>query len=165
MLLPFSSLMARSASEGVDTSTKAYPTGRVVRGLVGIDVVSLRYQSVTALSMPRAASANIHKVVLKELLQLSLGGRVSEVSNVKSPALSGAGDDGLVLRGVDRLVAASTDAGAFSGAGRLMEGGVRRLGGGSVGRHSLGWLMTRSVLDLVVAGWSTSLAGSTSCGG
>lgn len=41
MLLPFKSLMARSASEGVETSTKAYPTGRVVRGLVGIDVVSL----------------------------------------------------------------------------------------------------------------------------
>ena len=41
MLLPFSSETARSASDGVETSTKAYPTGRVVRGLVGMEVVSL----------------------------------------------------------------------------------------------------------------------------
>ena len=41
MFLPLRSAMARSASEGVETSTKAYPTGRVVRGLVGIEVVSL----------------------------------------------------------------------------------------------------------------------------
>lgn len=140
--------MARSASEGVDTSTKAYPTGRVVRGLVGMDVVSLGRVSQSLLFLV-AAGANIHKVFLEELLQLSLGGRVSEVSNVKSPALSGAGDDGLVLRGIDGLVAAGTDAGAFSGASWLVEGGVCHLGSGSFDRHSLGGLMTRSGLVLL----------------
>ncbi len=34
--------MARSASDGVERATKAYPTGREVRGLVGMVVDSLR---------------------------------------------------------------------------------------------------------------------------
>jgi hypothetical protein len=34
--------MARSASLGVERSTKAYPTGRSVRGFFGIEVDSLR---------------------------------------------------------------------------------------------------------------------------
>lgn len=38
---PFNSAMARSASVGVERATKAYPTGREVRGLVGIVVDSL----------------------------------------------------------------------------------------------------------------------------
>jgi hypothetical protein len=33
--------MARSASVGVERSTKAYPTGRSVRGFLGIEVDSL----------------------------------------------------------------------------------------------------------------------------
>ena len=78
----------------------------------------------------------VHKVLLEEFLQLSLGGRVREVSDVQSPALGGTGDDGLVLRGVDGLVAAGPNAGAFGGAGRLVEGGVCHLGGGSFDRHS-----------------------------
>lgn len=39
--LPESSEIARSASEGVERSTKAYPTGRSVRGFFGMDVDSL----------------------------------------------------------------------------------------------------------------------------
>ena len=39
--LPLSSAMARSASDGVERATKAYPTGREVRGLVGMVVDSL----------------------------------------------------------------------------------------------------------------------------
>jgi hypothetical protein len=35
--------MARSASLGVERSTKAYPTGRSVRGFFGIEVDSTRY--------------------------------------------------------------------------------------------------------------------------
>lgn len=89
---------------------------------------------------------NIHKVVLEEVLQLSLSGRVSEVSNVKSPALGGAGNDGLILAGVDGLVAAGANGGAFSGGRWLVEGGGCHLGGGSFDRHGcwLGWLMTRA---------------------
>ena len=74
-------------------------------------------------------SEGLHKVVLEEILQLSLGGRIGEVSNIQSPTLRGAGDDGLVLGGVDGLVAASTDAGALSSARGLGEGGVGHLGG------------------------------------
>lgn len=63
------------------------------------------------------ACADLHQVVLEKLLQLPLGGRVSEVPNVKSPALGGAGDDGLVLSG--RLVVSRSG----------LEGGVCQLGG------------------------------------
>lgn len=70
-----------------------------------------------------------HKVVLEEFLQFSLGGRVGEVSNVKSPALSGARNDSLVLGSVDGLVGG----GAFGVRG--LEGGVSHLGGDSVDRH------------------------------
>lgn len=42
---------------------------------------------------------HLHKVVLEEVLQLPLGGRVCEVSNVESPTLGGAGQDSLVLGG------------------------------------------------------------------
>lgn len=78
---------------------------------------------------------HIHKVVLEEVLQLSLGGRVGEVSNVQSPTLSGAGDHGLVLGRVDRLVSAGADGGALSGGSGLLEGGVCHLGGGSFDGH------------------------------
>jgi hypothetical protein len=86
MLLPFSSVMARSASDGVDKSTKAYPTGRVVRGLVGMETDSLCAQR----QLPFRKSAGpkkicIHQVVLEEFFQLSLSGRVREIPNVKSP--------------------------------------------------------------------------------
>lgn len=47
MDLPFNSVTARSASDGVETSTNAYPTGRVVRGLTGIEVVSLHQSKVS----------------------------------------------------------------------------------------------------------------------
>lgn len=78
---------------------------------------------------------SVHKVVLEEILQLSLGGRVSEVSDIQSPSLSGAGDDGLVLRGIDGLVAASSDAGALGGGRGLVEGGVGHLGSGRFNGH------------------------------
>jgi hypothetical protein len=67
---------------------------------------------------------HLHKVVLEEFLQLPLGGRVSEVPNVESPSLSGAGQDRLVLGG-SRL-----GAGGFSG---VVEGGSGHLGGHTVG--------------------------------
>lgn len=73
---------------------------------------------------------NVHKVVLEELLQLSLGGRIGEVSDVQSPSLCGTGDDGLILRSVDGAVSASADAGALGSAGGLGEGGVGHLGSG-----------------------------------
>ena len=84
---------------------------------------------------------HLHQVVLEELLQLSLGGRVREVPNVESPTLGGAGDDGLVLGGVDGLVAAGADAGAFGGASGLVEGGVGHLGGDAIdrSRHFVYW--------------------------
>lgn len=91
---------------------------------------------------------NLHKVVLEEVLQLSLGGRVGEVSNVQSPTLSGAGDDGLVLRRVDRLVAAGANRGAFSGGAGLVEGGVCHLGGGSFDGH----VDDRCEVDVLVEG-------------
>jgi hypothetical protein len=104
MDLPFSSAMARSASDGVERSTKAYPTGRDVRGLVGMEVDSLFHVvSFLALSfhrsmrLPGDGEKNLHQIVLEELLQLPLGGRISEVPNIKSPTLSCTGDDGLVF--------------------------------------------------------------------
>jgi len=73
-----------------------------------MEVVSLHVKSVQE-SLPRKQQSNAHKVVLEEVLQLSLSGRIGEVSNVESSTLGGAGDDGLVLRGVDGLVAAGSD--------------------------------------------------------
>jgi len=70
---------------------------------------------------------HVHKVVLEEVLQLSLGGRVREVSNVQSPALGGAGNDGLVLAGIDGLAAAGTNTRSFGGAGGLVDGGLGHL--------------------------------------
>jgi hypothetical protein len=87
---------------------------------------------------------HVHKVVLEEVLQLSLGGRVGEVSNVQSPTLSGAGDNGLVLGRVDRLVTAGANGGALGGGSGLGKGGVCHLGGGSFDGHddggSGGWM-------------------------
>jgi hypothetical protein len=82
---------------------------------------------------------HVHKVVLEEILQLSLGGRVGEVSNVQSPALSGRRNDSLVLAGIDGLVAAGAHGGALGGGGRLVEGRGGHLGRGSVnGGHGAG---------------------------
>ena len=78
---------------------------------------------------------NLHKVVLEEVLQLSLSGRVCEVSDIQSPALGRAGDDSLVLRGVDWLVTASTNTGALGGVGGLVQGSGCHLGSGSVDGH------------------------------
>ena len=79
-----------------------------MRGLVGMEVVSLQSKS-GGEGQKRTMQGNSHKVVLEEILQLSLSGRIGEVSNVESSTLGGAGDDGLVLRGVDGLVAAGSD--------------------------------------------------------
>ena len=76
----------------------------------------------------RRGGKSIHKIILEELLQLSLSGRIGEVSNVQSPALSGTGNDGLVLGGIDRLVTTSADAGALGGTGGLVEGSIGHLG-------------------------------------
>ena len=67
---------------------------------------------------------HVHKVVLKEVLQLSLGGRVREISNVQYPALSGAGDSGLVL-GLDRSVAAGDNGGGLGGVFLFTSGDLR----------------------------------------
>lgn len=92
------------------------------------------------------AVVDLHKVVLEEVLQLSLGGRVGEVSNVESSTFSSAGDDGLILRCIDGLVGTGSNAGAFSGSGGLIEGSGCHLGGGSFDGHDevVVWeLMTR----------------------
>ena len=81
--------------------------------------------------------ANSHKVLLEEFLQLSLSGRVREVSDVESPPLSGASDDSLILGCVDGLVAASADASALGSAGGLGEGGVGHLGSSRVNGHGV----------------------------
>lgn len=111
-----------------------------MRGLVGIEVVSLTRR----VSHPRRhmnePRVNLHQVVLEELLQLSLGGRVREVSNVQSPALGSTGNDCLVLGGVDGLVTTGTDAGALGRGRRLADGGVGHLGGGSFDGHGNGRL-------------------------
>lgn len=67
-----------------------------------------------------------HKVVLEEVLQLPLGGRVREVSNIQSPSLGGAGQDSIVL-GCGGLLGAS-------GLGVVVEGGGGHLGGNTVDR-------------------------------
>lgn len=65
---------------------------------------------------------HIHQIVLEEVLQLPLGGRISEVPDIKSPALSSAGKDRLVLGG-----------GGLSASGlAVVEGGSGHLGGNTV---------------------------------
>lgn len=93
--------------------------------------------SVAIVQAPDRESAHVHKVVLEEVLELSLSGRVCEVSNIQSPTLGRTGDDSLVLRGVDRLVTAGANGGALGGGGGLVEGGVCHLGGGSFDGHGI----------------------------
>ena len=95
---------------------------------------------------------HLHQVVLEEILQPSLRGRISEVSNVKSSTFSSAGDNSLILRGVDRL-ASSEGVGTFSVCW-LVKGSVCHLGGGSFDGHDdvVVWkLMTRKRESLRVA--------------
>lgn len=96
-----------------------------MRGLVGMVVDSLCNVLALGSTWRGGRRRHSHKVVLEEVLQLPLGGRVREVSNVKSPSLGGAGTDSLVL-GCGGLLGA----GALSG-GRsvVVEGGVGHLGG------------------------------------
>ena len=89
-------------------------------------------------SSSHSTGRHLHKIVLEELLQLSLSGRVREVSNVQSATLSSAGDDSLVLGGVDGLVTAGTNGSAFGSVGGLGEGGVGHLASGSVDGHGGG---------------------------
>ena len=80
---------------------------------------------------------DLHKVVLEEILQLSLGGRIGEVSDVQSPSLSGARDDSLILGCVDGLVTASSNAGALGSSRGLGEGGVGHLGSSRFNGHGV----------------------------
>lgn len=75
---------------------------------------------------------NVHEVVLEKVLQLPLGGRIGEVSNVKSPTLCSTLDDSFILRSVDGLVTSSADGGTLGGGGWLREGSGCHLGGGTV---------------------------------
>lgn len=79
--------------------------------------------------------AHIHQVVLEEVLQLPLGGRICEVSNVKSPALGGARTHSLVL-GCGGLLGAGAlrRGGSGCGSGVVGEGGGGHLGGDTVDR-------------------------------
>lgn len=97
---------------------------------MGIEVDSLeggRSVSVEHTQGRRCWGANSHEVVLEELLQLPLGGRVGEVPDVESPALGSAGDDCLILGSAGGLV-------ALRSGGRLVEGGVCQLGGNALDR-------------------------------
>lgn len=71
---------------------------------------------------------HLHKVVLEEVLQFPLGGRICEVSNVKSPTLGGAGKNSIVL-GCGGLGASGL--GVVVG---VVEGGGGQLGGNTVDR-------------------------------
>lgn len=106
-----------------------------MRGLVGMVVDSLCDVLAQACSDVRQADTGregmyAHQVVLEEVLQLPLGGRICEVSNVKSPALGGARTDSLVL-GCGGLLSAGV---ALGGGSVVVEGGVGQLGGGTVNR-------------------------------
>jgi hypothetical protein len=74
---------------------------------------------------------HLHQVVLEEVLQLPLGGRVREVSNVESPALSGARTHGLIVGGRGLLSTGILRVGRSVVVG---EGGGGHLGGDTVDR-------------------------------
>ena len=134
-------------NEGVADRASGARVGGDRGGLTVKDMLAL-----CACDIMNSRFLNLHKVVLEEVLQLSLGGRVGEVSNVQSPTLSGAGDNGLVLRRVDRLVTAGANGGALGGGSRLVESSVCHLGGGSFDGH----VDDRSVelMSWWKAGWS-----------
>jgi len=56
--------MARSASVGVERSTKAYPTGRSVRGFLGIEVDSLVRRDVSS-CRSNLESVHLHGMKMK----------------------------------------------------------------------------------------------------
>ena len=96
--------MARWASVAVERSTKAYPTGLVVRGLVGIEVDSLKHLSVLVkpaggveLQYHRSSIIYLHKVALEKFAEIPLSRRVGEVPNVEATTLGNDGDYCLVL--------------------------------------------------------------------
>lgn len=72
-----------------------------------------------------ASGQDVHEVSLEEGLQLPLGGRVGEVSDVESSSLRGAGQDRIVLGGLvgGRLVGD----GCVAKSGSNVVDGVRKL--------------------------------------
>lgn len=75
---------------------------------------------------------HVHQIVLEEVLQLPLVGRVREVSNVKSPALGGACTDSLILGGGGLLGAGALRSWGGGSGSSVVEGGGGHLGGDTV---------------------------------
>jgi hypothetical protein len=94
---------------------------------VGGDGRGLAVQRVSSGMRHVGRGLHVHQVVLEEVLQLPLVGRIREVSNVKSPALGGARTHSLVLGG-----RGLRGAGALRGGSRVVEGGGGHLGGDTV---------------------------------
>jgi hypothetical protein len=120
----------REGNEGIADGARGARVGGDGRGL------AVRRVSFTLLRHAEKTGSTLHQVVLEELLQLPLGGRVREVSNVKSPALSGARTHSLVL-GCGGLLSASALRGGGGGGGGssvVGEGGGGHLGGDTVDR-------------------------------
>ena len=83
---------------------------------------------------------DLHKVTLEELPQFPLRGRVREIPDVESTTLRSAGQNGLVLGGVDGLVTTSSGVGTI--VARVLNSGVCHGVGDAVncGRHVGLWL-------------------------
>ena len=77
----------------------------------------------------------LHLVVLEEFFQLSLGGRISEVSDVQSPPFGSAGENSLILRRINGLISTSTDGGALGSAGGFGKGSGGHLGSNTFDGH------------------------------
>lgn len=105
----------------------------MVRGFVGIEVVSLRItrQMMDSMRHARGGGKRIHKIILEEVLQLSLSGRVREVPNVEPPAFSSRRSDSLILGGARGVVASRRTLGG-RGIGQASGG---HLGSGSFNGH------------------------------
>lgn len=112
----------RQSNEGVADGTRGARVGGDGRGLA-VQRVSMG----CVMWVRWVRWVHSHQVVLEEVLQLPLVGRICEVSNVKSPTLGGARTHSLVL-GCGGLLGA----GALGGGSGVVEGGGGHLGGDTV---------------------------------
>lgn len=134
----------------VERSTKAYPTARVVRGLVGMDVDSLSFPSQPHMYIVSSGrNENSHKVALEEFLEIPLSGRVRQVANVQTTSLSDDGKDSFILSCVDRFTTGQVVGSGIRFVEMLLKVGVGQSVGDILHCRHVDWVLGARLKDLL----------------
>lgn len=109
----------------------------MVRGLVGIDVVSLK-PGVRSEIGSMKGWGGLHGETGEKFSQIPLRGRVREISNVKTASLNCTCNDGFILGSIDRIT--PSDIVCTSWCERSDAGGSQGFGKVVYGRHRENWV-------------------------